>query len=160
MKTRKLPQRRGSKPLDPPSQPSTNTRNGAMLFRMVTANHHEAVVGNRIFTCQGETVTTEARVAMRWSAFDGQTCLSANCRTLNDAKKHCRIAACDDPGAWATGSPVAGQPGGAATEPRALSGPSPVSPAAASATRARMEKICTEMQRQSEDSPLQGNLTR
>jgi hypothetical protein len=131
-----------------------------MLFRVVTATHHEAVVGNRIFTCQGETVTTEARVAMRWWAFDGQTCLSANCRTLNDAKKQCRIAACDDPGAWAAGAPVARQLDGAATEPRAPSGPFRVSPVATRANRARVKEICAEMLRQSEDSSLHGSVAR
>jgi hypothetical protein len=129
-----------------------------MLFRMVTRNRHEAVVGSRIFTCQGETVRIDARVAMRWSAFDGQTCLSANCRTLNDAKKQCRIAACDDPGIWSARAPVAVQPGGAATEPRPLSGSSPISPLTASTTR--MEEICAEMLRQSENSPMQGSRIR
>lgn len=75
---------------------STNTRHGAMLFKIVGLHRHRAVFGNREFWCERETTTGDGRLSIRWSAFDGKILLQRDCRTLNDAKKLCRATASSD----------------------------------------------------------------
>jgi hypothetical protein len=75
---------------------STNTRHGAMLFKIVGPHRHRAVLGSREFWCERETTTADGRLSIRWSAFDGKILLQRDCRTLNDAKKLCRAIAGDD----------------------------------------------------------------
>lgn len=75
---------------------STNTRHGAMLFKMVGPHRHRAMLGNRVFWCERETTMGDGRLSIRWSAFDGKILLQRDCRTLNDAKKLCRAIAGDD----------------------------------------------------------------
>jgi hypothetical protein len=79
------------------ASPSTNTRNGAMLFRIVGPHQHRAVLGKRIFSCERETITTDEKLSTLWSAFDGKTLLKGDCRTLNEAKNLCRGAASAEP---------------------------------------------------------------
>lgn len=87
-------------PLEPVLKPSlsTNVRHGAMLFRIVGPHLHQAVLGDRVFLCTRESTATDVGLSVRWLAFEGQTRLDAECRTLNAAKKLCRIAANDAAG--------------------------------------------------------------
>jgi len=73
--------------------PSNATTTSAMLFRIVGPHQHRAVLGDRVFRCERETTKTDERLTIRWSAFEGQTLLAADCRTLNAAKQVCRLAA-------------------------------------------------------------------
>ena len=77
------------------AQPSRRSRGPAMHFRMVGHDQHRAMVDGTTFSCTRESITTEAVVTYRWSAFKDTTLLKGDCRTLNEAKIWCRAALSD-----------------------------------------------------------------
>lgn len=78
------------------AQPSTNARNGAMLFKIVGPHQHRAVLGQRVFWCERESTVADGKLTVRWSAFEGKALLKCDCRTLNAAKNLCRRIAAGD----------------------------------------------------------------
>jgi hypothetical protein len=81
---------RVAKPL---ARPGSATGEVPLLFRIVGPHLHRAAAGGHVFTCAREATATEAGLSIRWLVFQNETLLKNDCRTLNDAKKLCRIAA-------------------------------------------------------------------
>lgn len=75
------------------AEESTPARSGALLFRIVAPHQHRAVLGDRVFSCEREARLSNGRISVRWSAFEDNILIQANCPTLNDAKKACRARA-------------------------------------------------------------------
>ena len=75
-------------------RPSTNTRTGALFFKIVGPHLHRAVLGKRVFLCERKATRSETGLSVRWTAFEGEMPLGTDCPTLNDAKNLCRLAAC------------------------------------------------------------------
>ena len=63
-----------------------------MLFRIVAPHTHRAVVGGNTFTCLRNARQTETGLLVTWAAYRGDELLKGDCRTLNEAKNHCRAA--------------------------------------------------------------------
>jgi hypothetical protein len=70
----------------------------SMLFRIVGAHRHRAIMNGHTFWCERATTKTDTGLLVRWSALQGNLILKADCRTLNEAKNLCRVKAADEPG--------------------------------------------------------------
>jgi hypothetical protein len=66
-----------------------------MQFRIVAPHTHYARVRCGAFTCVRTAVLGEAGLQITWAAYRGESLLKQDCRTLNEAKNLCRLAASD-----------------------------------------------------------------
>jgi hypothetical protein len=67
-----------------------------MQFRIVGPNQHRAVVGPSVYLCARRDTNSEKGLTFLWLACRNEVVLKDDCRTLNEAKNHCRQALAEE----------------------------------------------------------------